>query len=119
MLYYLIVSKFGNLTLCNKFYKAVSSCFIFLICTFAIKVEKRKYALICVSSFNSANSAWKYNIKAMLTIAIIILIMIIIIIIIIIAIMITVIDYFHMSALINLQNAIFQFINETKLSEKK
>ena len=55
----------------------------------------------------------------MLTIAIIILIMIIIIIIIIIAIMITVIDYFHMSALINLQNAIFQFINETKLSEKK
>ena len=33
--------------------------------------------------------------------------------------MVTVIDYFHMSALINLQNAIFQFINETKLSEKK
>ena len=71
-----------------------------------------------MSSINSVNSAWMYNIKAMLTIAIIILIMIIIIII-IIAIMITVIDYFHMSALIDLQNAIFQFINETKLSEKK
>ena len=36
-----------------------------------------------------------------------------------IAIMIKVFNYFHISALLNLQKAILQFIKETKISKKK
>lgn len=49
--------KFENIPLDRKFFKAVSRYFIFLMYTFAIKRQKKKYALICVSSFNSINSA--------------------------------------------------------------
>ena len=85
-----------NLPLYNKFHEIISCCFIFLIYIFVIKKKKRKYTLICVSSFNSVNSVWMYNMETMPKMTIIITI-------ILIAIMIKVSNYFHSSALINLK----------------
>ena len=88
--------KFENIPLDSKFFKAVSRYFIFLMYTFAIKRQKKKYALICVSSFNSINSAWIYNMDTMPKMAIVITIIPIAII------MIKVFTYFYMLAFLNL-----------------
>ena len=83
------------------------------MCTFAIKKQKRKYELICVSLFNSVNSSCMYNIETTPKMAIILKIVLT-------TIMIKAFNYIHMSSLINLQNPLLIFKNQyCSLSRKQ